>query len=70
MDNYTGTSIENNCMPPKCEKHNRQMVLYFYPRPSSAPGNAWSCPDCTAVRTKHEKIEKLLSLIRDALKDL
>lgn len=43
-----------NYAPPRCEKHNEQMVLYFYPRPGSAPGNNWMCQSCVEDRASQQ----------------
>ena len=37
-------------MPPRCSKHNEPMVLNFYDRPGSPPGNNWMCQRCVAER--------------------
>lgn len=46
MENSTRSSFS----PPRCEKHNRQMVLAWYDRPGSPPGNGWYCPECATGR--------------------
>lgn len=42
-----------NSMPPFCMKHTKSMVLSFFSRPGSAPGNAWVCQSCTEERESH-----------------
>jgi hypothetical protein len=42
--------MATNSAPPHCNKHNRQMVLYFYDKPLGLPGNRWGCPDCDSKR--------------------
>ena len=43
-------NITNNSMAPYCEKHDLQMVLYFYDRPGGPPGNGWACRACVYER--------------------
>lgn len=38
-----------------CEKHKRQMVLGFYDRPNSPPGNGWYCPECADEIASHKE---------------
>lgn len=35
-----------NTIPPRCAKHETLMVLGFYDRPGSPPGNGWVCQQC------------------------
>lgn len=44
------SAVELASTPPSCIKHNELMMLYFYNRPGSAPGNGWACPSCMAER--------------------
>lgn len=37
--------------PPKCPRHNETMVISFYDRPGSPPGNGWVCKSCINERT-------------------
>jgi hypothetical protein len=36
--------------PPICPKHKEVMLLSFWDRPGSAPGNGWSCASCARER--------------------
>lgn len=36
---------------PICPTHSVPMVLSFYDRPGSPPGNGWSCPKCIEERS-------------------
>jgi hypothetical protein len=48
---HTQNAISNNApFEPKCNRHNKPMVLCFYDRPGSPPGNGWSCDECAAER--------------------
>jgi hypothetical protein len=38
-----------NSLPPKCAVHGIPLVLNFYDRPGSPPGNAWVCTECLKV---------------------
>jgi hypothetical protein len=64
-----GGSLSNNFMPPRCEKHDRQLVFYIYDRPGSLPGNGWSCPECTKESVRWQKIEQLLNELMLAVKE-
>lgn len=37
---------QNIAIPPHCYRHNEDMILAFYDRPGSPPGNGWSCQSC------------------------
>ncbi len=39
-----------NYAPPRCDKHDEQMILYFYDRPGGPPGNNWYCRSCVEDR--------------------
>ena len=41
---------QSNTEPPVCEKHAEKMILCFYDRPGSPPGNGWSCQSCAKER--------------------
>ena len=58
MKNFCGTLNATNTMPPRCERHNCQMVLSIYARPLSPPGNAWICLDCVREREEAEAAKK------------
>lgn len=45
-------------MPPRCFKHDKLMVLGFYDRPGSPPGNGWTCQQCTNERAVAIEPEK------------
>ena len=44
-------------MPPRCEKHQEQMVLHFYDRPGSPPGNGWDCRSCVEERKTGSQVK-------------
>lgn len=46
--------LTNNVFPPRCEKHNESMVLYFYERPGSPMGNGWGCQSCAQDRATEQ----------------
>lgn len=39
-----------NAVPPICTKHHETMVLSFYDRPGSPPGNGYACRSCAKER--------------------
>ena len=41
----------SNYAPPRCSRHNEQMIISFYDRPGSPPGNGWVCQSCIKERT-------------------
>jgi hypothetical protein len=61
--------ISTSIQPPVCTKHNEQMVLSFYDRPGSPPGNGWSCQSCYKERSAKEQIAKSLPLILKFMND-
>lgn len=46
--------------PPTCPIHSETMVLSFYDRPGSPPGNGWVCKSCVAVRAKGPDAESAI----------
>ena len=44
----------NALVPPRCEKHNETMVLYFYARPGGVMGNGWVCDSCKEDRASQQ----------------
>jgi hypothetical protein len=47
-----------NHAPPRCSKHDEQMILYFYARPGGPDGNNWSCRSCTRQREEQAQAQK------------
>ena len=54
MNQLVRKSVTTGFAPPNCEKHDEQMVLYFYERPGSAPGNNWFCRSCREERLSQQ----------------
>lgn len=44
-----------NSAPPICWLHEEQMILNFYDRPGSPPGNGWICRSCVKNRETQNK---------------
>jgi hypothetical protein len=58
MRGFCDTFSVTNSMPPRCERHDKQMVLSIYARPLSPPGNTWVCLDCVREREEAEAAKK------------
>ena len=54
-------SSETSSAPPTCNKHGEQMVLTFFERPGSPPGNNWICRSCATVRAYERSTARVAS---------
>ena len=52
---------ETSSAPPTCNKHGEQMVLTFFERPGSPPGNNWICRSCATVRAYGQSTARVAS---------
>ena len=52
-------SSETSSAPPTCHKHGEQMVLTFFERPGSPPGNNWICRSCATVRAYEQSTARV-----------